>query len=86
MGERLGSSVSREFLQSEEELRQIVDCFYEEYLDRTTPSAGEVEGWVDLLRDGALSPAHVGQFFLASDEYFGLAQGRIPTNTLGQCV
>jgi hypothetical protein len=60
------------FLGSLEADEQRVNGYYRNYLGRDADSAG-AQAWLSLLQSGQLSPAQVGQAFLASDEFFARA-------------
>ena len=61
--------LARPFLRSPEADVNRVNHFYTDYLGRAG-TAPEVQGWVQGLQTGLLSPDLVAQAFLASDERF----------------
>ena len=61
------------FLTSTEALLNLVDAYYADFLKRQPDPAGQT-AWLASLKTGQMSEDQVAVAFLASAEYFALAQ------------
>jgi hypothetical protein len=69
------SAVARDFIDSPESQRRIVDGYYAALLHRAGEDAG-VANWLSHLQDD-LSPKSIGVAFLASTEYLANARAHV---------
>jgi hypothetical protein len=79
--QRLGTGADRAqviqgFLHSTEAYQRAVDSFYAQFLQRV-PGASEDGYWVNQLTGGSMSLQQVAAGILASDEFFGRANGTV---------
>ena len=64
--------VAQAMLTSDEAYLRDLDRYYADVLHRQPDAAGE-QSWLTLLHNGRISREQVGEFFIASDEFFALA-------------